>query len=81
MIEMKVTTFQKQHTGLNKRSIGAMRVDKLTRTDTFVHKTKWSRCCYAFALLSIVLFWPFWLKCITLKYSVRFLFIPDPPKV
>ena len=56
---------------LNKRGLGAARVDKLTRTDTFVHKTKYSRVCYAISLLAIVLFWPFWLKLITLKYETK----------
>ena len=56
-------------TALNARGKGSVRIDKRTRTDTLVHKTRWSRCCYAAALLSVVLFWPFWLKMITLKCS------------
>ena len=61
-------------TALNARGTGSVRIDKRTRTDTLVHKTRWSRCCYAVALLSVVLFWPFWLKMITLKCSFNLIY-------
>ena len=37
--------------GTMMRNAGNIRIDKRTRTDTLVHKTRWSRCCYAVALL------------------------------
>lgn len=36
---------------------------------TKVKKTKWERIKYGLTLLNIVLFWPFWLKAICLKYK------------
>ena len=45
------------------------RVDKRTREDTWIKKSGASRAKYTAGLLSIVLFWPVWMKLITLRYE------------
>ena len=46
------------------------RVDRRTRVDTWIKKSGMSRFKYMASLLIIVLFWPVWLKLITLQYHV-----------